>query len=280
MKEDGSGHGDGGVRRPEHHRSMSTEQLDIYFTDVFDVEPDVFEDFGAFNVSLISDLPLFIDPFLLFNSLNPVYRQLHDNIIRYLTFLRDRAVEGVVNDGLLEAWFTFREVRQNWLGFSREGNRGNGLGMDFARALHKNLNTVFKSFGHETITKGAHLEKLCLIKDGIGRDNISDFTTNLIKEFLLSCTQGFAQAHLDTSMLSLFTVEKVRFNYDTESWERAQFELPSFGGDFVILTPKNLLTKDEIWINRPELLYRVDEIGAALPNDVLRAQVDLWKSVV
>ena len=46
---------------------MSLKVL-IYFTDVFDVDPDEVEAYGAFNVSTINDLPLFIDPLLLFNS--------------------------------------------------------------------------------------------------------------------------------------------------------------------------------------------------------------------
>jgi glutamine amidotransferase len=36
---------------------------------------------------------------------------------------------------LLDHWFRFPEVKQNWLGFSRHGNHGNGLGADFAGAL-------------------------------------------------------------------------------------------------------------------------------------------------
>ena len=130
--------------------------MDVYFSDIFNVAPNVLEDYGALNISLVNDLPLFIDPFLLFNSRKPEYRALHDEIISYLRFLRDRAVEGIIDDGLLEAWFTFREVKQNWLGFSVSGNSGTGLGTDFARAIHQNLNTIFRSFGEETITRGAH----------------------------------------------------------------------------------------------------------------------------
>jgi uncharacterized heparinase superfamily protein len=37
----------------------------------------------------VSDLPLFIDPFLLFNSDKPEYQELHDGIIAYLRFLRN-----------------------------------------------------------------------------------------------------------------------------------------------------------------------------------------------
>jgi hypothetical protein len=36
---------------------------------------------------LLADLPLFVDPFLLFNSRKPKYRALHDPIIKYLRFL-------------------------------------------------------------------------------------------------------------------------------------------------------------------------------------------------
>jgi len=40
----------------------------VYFTDFFRIEKKVLDDYGAFNISLINDLPLFIDHFLLFGS--------------------------------------------------------------------------------------------------------------------------------------------------------------------------------------------------------------------
>jgi len=39
-----------------------------YFIDYFKVRESDFENYGAFNISLICDLPLFIDPFLLYSS--------------------------------------------------------------------------------------------------------------------------------------------------------------------------------------------------------------------
>lgn len=91
----------------------------IYFSDFFDVSPALLEDHGAFDISLVNDLPLFIDPFLLFNSRKAEYRQLHDDIIRYLRFLRDKSLGQALHPGLIGAWYRFGEVRQNWLGFSR-----------------------------------------------------------------------------------------------------------------------------------------------------------------
>ena len=60
-------------------------------------------------------MPLFIDPFLLFNSDDPAYQALHDDILEYLRFLRDKAAD-VLDPGLITAWYAFKEVKQNWLG--------------------------------------------------------------------------------------------------------------------------------------------------------------------
>jgi len=228
--------------------------MDIYFSDHFKVKETDLEKYGAFNISLVADLPLFIDPFLLFNSKKKKYQQLHEDIIKYLVFLKEKSTSQTIDTGALKAWYVFKEVEQNWLGFSVSGNKGSALGLDFGRALNENLHKIFSEFGQEKVTKGSHLEKLCLIKGGVGKDNISDFATNLVKGFLLDYTQAFAQKHIDESLREKFRVQRVRFNYDTETWEEATFDLPKFKNDFVILTPKELLTKDETWINKKDLL--------------------------
>ena len=66
------------------------EELKIYFSDFFDVDEDIIESYGAVNISLINDMPLFVDPFLLFNSEKPEYQQIHAEIIRYLLFYNSR----------------------------------------------------------------------------------------------------------------------------------------------------------------------------------------------
>lgn len=248
--------------------------MKAYFTDWFDIDPEVLDNYGAFNVSLINDLPLFIDPFLLFTSRKREYRALHENIISYLRFLRDRAVEGNVDTGLLHSWYMFPEVKQLWLGFSLSGNNGSGLGIDFARALHDNLNLIFKDFGNEKVTKGSHLEKVCLIRNGVGRDNISDFTANLVKEYLLDYTQRFCQKHISAERRRVVAVPNVYFDYDARVWCPKKYELPFISGDYVILTPRELLTKDENWINRHDLFRRFEEIVDAVPDAQLRSRID------
>ena len=96
----------------------------IYFSDVFGVEQDALDAHGAFNIALVNDLPLFVDPFLLFDSEQPEIRALHEEIIKYLVFVRDRAQADELTEGAVSQWLLFREVKQNWLGFSRQGNSG------------------------------------------------------------------------------------------------------------------------------------------------------------
>lgn len=253
---------------------VSTPDIQIHFSDVFRVDPDALHSYGAFNVSLINDLPLFVDPFLLFNSDKTEYRELHEEIINYLRFLRDKAAAGVIREGLLQAWYAFPEVRQNWLGYSLVGNAGRGLGMDFARCLHRNLQTVFSNFGEEQIARGSHLEKLCLVDDGVGRDSVSDFTTNLIKPFLLDYTQRFAREFLSPKRRRTVQVENARFDFRTETWAAETFELPFADDDFVLLTPRDILTKDEVWISKHDLFGDFRDVISSIPNNQIRDQIN------
>jgi hypothetical protein len=252
------------------------EIMNVYFSDYFNVNPQLLEKYGAFNISLINDLPLFVDPFLLFESKKPKYQTLHKNILNYVGFLRDKSREMFINDGLLDSWFIFSEVKQNWLGYSLRGNEGRGLGRKFALALKDNLKIIFSDFGYEKITKDSHLEKLCIIDSGVGRDNISDFTVNLIKEFLCEYTQNFARKYIAPSMRKNVSVERVVFDMKTKRWKPQAFDLPIMNGDFILLTPKDILTKDENWINNRDMFEDFIEIANSIPNEQLRSEIDLY----
>ena len=60
-------------RRP--HLSVSREQesghMKLYFSDYFEVSEEALDQYGAFNISLVSDLPLFIDPSFFSTATSP-----------------------------------------------------------------------------------------------------------------------------------------------------------------------------------------------------------------
>lgn len=261
----------------------------VYFSDYFGIAPDVIEAYGALDISVVSDLPLFIDPFLAFNSSTEVHQALHEQIIEYLRYLREKASVDGLTEATVKNLYSFKEVKQNWLGFTVDSNDGKGLGPKFAKALHAALGDILSNFGEETVTSSSHLEKVALIQEGVGRDNISDFTTNLVKHYLLTFTEQFAQAHLNASQVKKVQVPRAVFNYNTATWATRPYTLPwieartgtdgaKLAADYVILSPLDLLTKDDTWINQGDMISRFDTLPAALPDDQTRAQVNSYFS--
>jgi hypothetical protein len=96
---------------------------------------------------------------------------------------------------------------------------------------------------------------------------------NLIREFLLEYTQAFAANNIRPELRRKVKVSKVRFNYQTETWESDSYDLPWFKNDYVLLTPKNILTKDDTWINKTDLVEQFEDIADSIPNQQLRAQL-------
>lgn len=247
--------------------------MKIYFSDFFELNPSILEDFGAFNISLINDLPLFIDPFLLFGSKKSDYQELHNHILKYLTFLKTKAENGINDFAQVKSCYLFPEVKQNWFGYSKVGNGGSGLGSTFGKAFSSSIHIVFDDLGNEQITQTSHLEKAGLFEIGVGKDNISDFTTNLIKEYLLGYTQKFAQKHIDKKHIKTVNVNKVYFDYELERWMPKEYDLPYIFSDFVLLTPRDILTKDDNWINSNDLRGDFTRICNSIPNDQLRHEI-------
>lgn len=249
----------------------------VYFSDYFHVDEDIIESYGAVNISLINDLPLFIDPFLLFNSSNEDFQRIHQEMIKYLLFLKKQSERHTtLTAGMRKAWFSFSEVKQTWLGFSLSGNSGCGMGNDFALGLFNGLNSIFKDFGKQTVTKGQHMEKLCLISPRVGRDKISDFTTNFAKQYLLEYTELFAKTYLSDAQCKTFTVGKAFFNWETNVWTAKSYYLPNHDGDFVLLTPKTMLTRDDTFINRSDMIRNLQQIAPAISDEALRFELNTY----
>ena len=50
----------------------------MYFSQAFNVPRKVIHEYGAIDISLVCDMPLFIDPILIFNSDKTEYQELHE----------------------------------------------------------------------------------------------------------------------------------------------------------------------------------------------------------
>ncbi|RRA96513.1 hypothetical protein [Paenimyroides viscosum] len=253
-------------------------EFKILFSDYFDIDKNVLEKYGALNICLSSDLPLFIDPFLLFASKDTEYQKLHKILIEHIMFLKNVAIEDkdfAVNNSI----FRFPEIKQNWLGVSKDSNGGRGLGKDFAKKMINSFNGFYKSFGNEKITQTSHIEKLTLMNPGVGRDFISDFTTNIIYDFLLEYTQAFAINNLKDHQIREFKLNSI-FNKEFQRWMPKTYRLPYLfledNGDFIILTPLDILTKDDAAINNSEFYSNFKNISNSIRNVDLRDSINKY----
>lgn len=247
----------------------------IFFSAYFGVPREVVDRYGAFDLNLLADVPLFVDPFLLFNSRNATYMALHEGVLDYLRYLKAISREDL-SPATVRDLFRFQEVRQNWFGYSKLGNKGQGLGEEFARALRVAIGRVIANPGESFGTASSHLEKVSLIQPKVGLDKISDFTTNLIKEFLVGYTERFAREHLESSSCAEVMVKRIRFNYTTQTWVDEARYLPMFGDEYVLLTPTNLLVHEQTWINYSDMISRYPEIAEAVDDDILRDKMNRY----
>jgi hypothetical protein len=248
----------------------------LLFSDYFEIDDSILEEFGALNICLSSDLPMFIDPFLLFASKKPEYKALHKKVVEHLLILKEFAIinKGIDVDINL---FKFPEIKQNWLGLSKYGNGGKGLGKKFAVGAITAFNGFYRNFGEEEITAETHIEKLTLLNPGVGKDFISDFTTNLIQEYLLEFTENFAKKYLKKNQTRDFSI-RCQFDEKTKIWQPRTFNLPYFfrekGGDFIILTPLDILTVDEAVINNSDFYSSFHNVTRSLENSSLRDAIN------
>lgn len=246
----------------------------MYFSEYFGINEQLIEDYGAVNVNFICDLPLFIDPMLIFNSHKPEYRELHNSIIQYFHFLAKKSELGFTT-GDLSTFFDFSEIKNNWFGYSKSGNEGNGNGDEFARFFAKNIKFALQN---NNISSGVHFEKALLLFPRNGRDKISDLTTHLILDYLAKYTQDFAIVNIDKKYLDTFYLDS-KFNYVTETFESVEYTLPYIINkkgecEFVILTPKDILRKGEPAINRGDLLKRINKVRSIISDESIRSQLE------
>ena len=251
----------------------------MFFSEKFNVSSELIEAYGAVDISLICDVPLFVDPMLIFNSNKPEYKALHEEIIKFFHFLYKKAEKGLTKKEI-GAWFNFKEVPNNWLGYSLEGNKGLALGQKYAEFLYNNIAFAINTNG---LTQSGHIEKIMLLYEGSGKDRISDLTVNLIKGYLCEYTEKFAMEYIDSKYLKRVPVEKAYFNYETESFVSKEYTLPYIYNEkgkieYVLLTPYDILREDEPAINRKDFIDSYDSIRMTIENDALRAYVNNYLS--
>jgi hypothetical protein len=128
------------------------------------------------------DIPIGIDPFLLFKSRDIVLAELHSLILQAF----NKGIELIRTDHKQAAHqlFDFPEVAEIGLGYARNGKKGSGVGTFLSQLIIETL-----SDSPALQERGVkHIEEMQLVSVGIGPDRISDIAANLLKKYLIEYT--------------------------------------------------------------------------------------------
>lgn len=201
------------------------------------------DDVGFAIPKLDEDIPLYVDPFLLWNSSKPEYRQLHELLLGFFGLVRQNILDGNVESAaaLLSG---VSEPRELGLGYASGSKQGSTIGPQLIAGIMEAFATVPQLAAGEM----RHLEELQLVVPGLAEDRISDTTVSILQRFFLDYT---AQQVRDHAIPGKEFRLRNCFDFNSGIWRpsdamRLPFDPRS--GEPILLAPLDLL-RHLPWIN-------------------------------
>lgn len=160
---------------------------------------------------LDEDIPLYVDPFLLWKSPSLQDNALHTALLNSFNNLGARIKNGEdeqVKQDLIRA----SECDEVGLGLSKTRS-----GQRITAEQAERVVGVFRSIPQYSKYGFSHFEEIQLYVDGIAKDRISDFTCNFLKSFLIDFTIDQCQrlgVPTSSSHVDLYDYRKNKFIYD------------------------------------------------------------------
>jgi hypothetical protein len=128
------------------------------------------------------DIPLYVDPFLIWRSPSQQDMSLHGALLTAFNHLGQLALNGSENEAI-NALIAASECDEVGLGLSRT-RRGKRIGR--AKALE--ILSIFSRIPRYATHGLSHIEELQFFVEGIAKDRISDFACSFLKSFLIDFT--------------------------------------------------------------------------------------------
>jgi hypothetical protein len=212
---------------------------------------------------LDDDIPLYVDPFLLWKSPSLQDQALHTALVSSLNHLGYLAKSGKESEAV-EALIRISECQEAGLGSARD-KRGKRIGEGTARAIL----SLFSAIPQVKLGGFEHIEEIQLFVDQIGKDRISDLTCSLTKSFLIDFTiDQCAKRGIPGKEVTLDGV----FDYAA-----------LYGSRQLVFELKNVREIEREHVNQLNR-YLSDEFGRfgvlitrnPMPKHILKNTIDLW----
>lgn len=188
------------------------------------------------------DIPLYLDPFLLWKSPSLQDQALHTTITNSFNNLNFMLKKGKETDAI-SLLINLSECQEVGLGVSKSRN---GLAIGEQKA--KEILSLFKDIPQYSAYGFTHFEVIQLYISGLSKDRISDIACNYIKSFLIDYT--IEQCEINKIPIEGVILGDI-YNYKTNSIDKNQkvyLPINPISKEPLIFTPKRWLRFNP-WIN-------------------------------
>ncbi|WP_405646594.1 hypothetical protein [Streptomyces sp. NBC_00019] len=188
------------------------------------------------DVDVEKDTPVYIDPSTLKNLPDEWSSQCHTMLSTFFHSVVD-AINAGDQDRLRELLVRLQEPNETHFGLSKGKSRGRGLGPYLVQRITNNL--VVSRAAETGLLED--LEDTALFIEGIGKDIISDVTTNIIRGMLISYTQSMASIYGMELQEGVYS--GLVWNPSTCDWEEGNTRM-LLPGTPLLLVPKVIVRHD------------------------------------
>ncbi|WP_333852803.1 hypothetical protein [Epilithonimonas sp.] len=215
---------------------------------------------------LDEDIPLYVDPFLLWKSPSMQDNSLHTVLVNSFNSLGHNYIKGNTNDSI-NILIQSSECEEVGLGNSKtkQGKKISLKESSKILELFKNIPQIHKS-------GFTHFEEIQLFVENISKDRVSDITCNIIKSWLIDYTISQCDKHnipIEKSKINVFDYKSGKFK-EEETWlpENPNTKSP------IIFTPKRWL-RFIPYINYEEYFekYFLKELGGQFEEPLSRVEI-------
>ncbi|WP_342431088.1 hypothetical protein [Neobacillus sp. FSL H8-0543] len=203
-------------------------------SEIFNIEKTQRElDFVDIDTDL--DIPLFIDPYFLSMRSDPWSLDAHRTVESFFHYVIDLYDAGRKSDAK-SLFQNLSEPNETCFGVSNGKPRGRGVGTDEAVEIFDNL-VSSNALEHGLVS---HLEDLAIFVENVGKDKISDLTTNVIRNHLIDYTKTQCELHgipLTQNVPTGFFWDAVR-----KQWNNDYNKMLVIDGKVILLVPKSIVS--------------------------------------
>jgi len=194
---------------------------------------------------LEEDIPLYLDPFLLWKSPSYQDKSLHGAILNSFNNLGFMAKKGQA-DRAIQQLVIASECEEVGLGVSasKKGKR-------IAKSQASEIINLFSKISRYDQRGFSHFEEIQFFVDGISKDRISDFACNFMKSFLIDYTidqcENLGISTVDSTINYLYDLNR----YDFQENVKVKLPVNPETGEPILLVPKRWLRFGP-WLNFDE----------------------------